>query len=77
MTVPRVSSTQLAYLARIAAEPGPVAASELFTRLRMSKLSIARMEDSGMIEKQMIDGRSHWRLTAAGISLVPARGEPD
>lgn len=67
-----VSSTQLGYLRIIAEQPGPVPASEAFTRFRMSKLSVSRLIEGGMIQKEMIDGRSHYRLTAGGIAAVSA-----
>ena len=66
----QLSATQVAYLAKLEAEGGPVPAADAFGRLRMSKLLVGRMLDAGAIEKEQIDGRSHYRLTQAGITAL-------
>jgi hypothetical protein len=68
-----LSPTQISYLAKIEAEGGPVPAAEAFTRLRMSKLSVGRMIEAGALSKEQIDGRSHYRLTKAGIAALAAQ----
>ena len=66
-----MTPTQLKYLIRLSDYPGPVSAQEMFTQLRMSKLSVGRMADEGMIAKEIIDGRSHYRLTSRGFEALP------
>ena len=73
--VAHVTPMQAIYLTRLAAEPaGPVSAYDMFNRLRMSKLSVARMVSSGVIERHLIGGLSHYRLTAAGRDVIQSQG---
>ena len=64
------SATQATYLRVLADQPGPVAAQDAFGRFRMSKLSIGRLLEGEYLEKEMIDGRSHYRLTALGVRAI-------
>ena len=66
----KVSPTQIRYLQAMASEPGPIPAQVLFDRLRFSKLSLGQMAEAGAVAKEMIDGRSHYRLTQAGIDAI-------
>lgn len=68
----QITSTQRIYLNVIAQQDGPVPAADAFSRFRMSKLSIGRLIEAGAVEKEMIDGRSHYRLTKAGIAALAA-----
>ena len=68
----QISETQLRYAKAIAQEPGPVSANDIFMRFGFSMLSLSRMVDAGLVEKEMIDGRSHYRLTRAGITAISA-----
>jgi DNA-binding MarR family transcriptional regulator len=65
-----MNPTHLRYLRAIANEPGPVSAQKLWIRWRVNTMSLSRMTTEGLIEKEIIDGRSHYRLTAAGIAAI-------
>jgi DNA-binding transcriptional regulator PaaX len=70
-----ISKTQLEYLKKLAAEPGPVPAQTMFDTMRISKLSLSRMVEAGVVQKQIIDGRSHYRLTARGVRALAQAAE--
>lgn len=63
-----ITPTQIAKLRQIAEAPGPVPVKEL----RASNITLNRMVAAFWIQKQIIDGRSHYRLTERGIRKLAA-----
>lgn len=63
---------QRACLRTIADQPGPLSAADAFGRFAMSRHSIGRLLHNGCLSKEMIDDRSHYRLTEKGIATLRA-----